>query len=180
MKKKVKLLPRRLSKIIVLESALKKVQEAIAMLDVCIGDDTQISDDDYASLRKIADKLKLQCDDVFDIVRVSPDFVETPLSIEDMDKDKLFYEFCDKVRAALNSFMIKLDREQNIAGAQYFNACTVFESDIDGKIQRGNNAKAQNIQAQLDGVNRKRGGGKKVDDPSAGGDNPPKEGSSSK
>jgi hypothetical protein len=166
----VKLLPNRISKVVLLEAALKKIEEAVLILDACLGEDTQISDEDYAALRKIADKLKLQCDDVFTIAKANRDFVEAPLSIEEMDKDKLFYEFCDKVRAALKSFLIKLDREQNIAGAEYFNGCNVFESDVDAKIKRGNNAKAQNIKAQLDAVDRKRGGnssGNKNDPPPA-------------
>jgi hypothetical protein len=165
----VKLLPNRISKVILLEAALKKIDEAVLILDVCLGEDTEISDEDYDSLRKIADKLKLQCDDVFTIIKGNRDFLEAPLTVEEMDKDRLFYEFCDKVRAAINAFMIKLDREQNIAGAEYYNACIIFENDIAAKIKRGNNAKAQNIKAQLDGIDRNRGGGNNKK-----GDNPPK------
>jgi argonaute-like protein implicated in RNA metabolism and viral defense len=156
---KIKMLPNRISKIVMLETALLKVGEALAILDAVVGEDTQISDEDYKSLRKIADTLKRQSDDVFDVIKLNPEFLEAPLTIAEMDKDKLFYELCDKIRAAILAFMIKLEREQNIAGAEYYNACCVFESDIDDKIKRGNNAKAQNVQAQLDAIDRKRGGG---------------------
>jgi hypothetical protein len=54
--------------------------------------------------------------------------------------------------------VLKLDREQNIAGAEYFNGCTVFESDVEAKFKRGM-PKAQNVYAQLKAIPRNRTGG---------------------
>lgn len=152
-----KLLPNRISKVVA-PDALTKVRQAVQLLNEVVGDDTPISDEEYKGLRKIADKLKRISDDVYEIAKENTDFVEEPLTITEITKDKLFYELCDSIRALLNAFNLKLEREQNIAGAEYFNACNVFEGDIDDKVGRGN-TKAQNIKAQLNGIDRNRSGG---------------------
>lgn len=152
-----KLLPNRISKVIA-PDAITKVRQAIQLLNEVLGDDTQISDEDYKGLRKIADKLKRECDDVFDIAKENTEFVEAPLSVDEIGKDKNYYELCDTIRSMFNSLSLKLEREQNIAGAEYYNACSVFEEDVDIKVKRGGNAKAQNVQAQLKAIERNRGG----------------------
>jgi hypothetical protein len=153
-----KLLPNRSSKTVA-PDALSKVRQAIQLIMEVLGDDTDISDADYKGLRKIADKLKRECDDVFEIAKENGNFVEAPLSIEEMQKDKEYYELCDSIRALLKSLIIRLDREQNIAGAEYYNACSVFEDDVDAKVNKGSNPKAQNVQAQLAAIERNRGSG---------------------
>jgi hypothetical protein len=153
-----KLLPNRISKVIA-PDAVTKVRQAIQLLNEVLGDDTQISDEDYKGLRKIADKLKRECDDVYDIAKENTDFVEAPLSVDEMGKDKTYYELCDMILSMLKALLLKLEREQNIAGAEYYNACSVFEEDVDTKVKRGGNAKAQNVQAQLKAIDRNRGGG---------------------
>lgn len=153
-----KLLPNRISKTPA-PDALAKITGAIMLIMVLLGDDTDISDDDYKALRKIADKLKRECDDVFDVAKVNESFVETPLTIEEIQKDKAYYEFCEAIRPFLNALMIKFEREQNVAGAEYYNACVVFEADVDAKVKRGNNPKAQNVQTQLAGIERNRNNG---------------------
>lgn len=152
-----KLLSNRISKVVA-PDAVSKVRQAIQLLDEVLGEDTQISDDDYKALRKIADKLKRECDDVFDIAKENTEYIEAPLTLEEIDKDKKYYEFCDIIRSMFKSVLLKLEREQNIAGAEYYNACIVYEEDVDTKVQRGNNAKAQNVQAQLKAIERNRGG----------------------
>jgi argonaute-like protein implicated in RNA metabolism and viral defense len=158
-----KLLANRLSKIVA-PDALSKVRQAILSLHDILGADIAISDEDYKSLAKIADTRKRITDDVFNIIKENQDLLDAPLSIEEIEKDKLYYELCDDIRGLLSSFVLKLDKEQNIAGAQYYNACSVFEDDIATKVGR-NNAKAQNVQSQLDGIDRKRGGGGKKEVP---------------
>ena len=137
-----------------------KVIQGFQLLDEALGEDTEITEEEYKALRVIADKLKLVTDDVFDIVKENTDSIQAPLSLEDMTHHKENYEFCDMIRAKKASFVIKLDKEQNISGSKYFNSCNVFEGDIAAKIKRGNNPKAQNVKTQLDGVNRKRPGAK--------------------
>ena len=164
-----KLLPNRISKVIE-PDAIPKVRQAIQLLDEVLGADTQISEEDYKSLRKIADKLKRECDDVYDIAKENTEFIEAPLTLEEIDKDRKYYEFCDLIRSMLKALSLKLEREQNIAGAEYYNACSVFEEDVDTKVERGNNAKAQNVQAQLKAIDRNRGGNKSGN---KSGDTPP-------
>jgi hypothetical protein len=155
-----KLLPNRISKVVA-PDALTKVRQAVQLLNEALGDDTPISDDHYKSLRVIADKLKRVCDDVYEIAKENTDSIQKPMSLEEITKDKLFYEHCDSIRALLKSFNLSLEREQNIAGAEYYNACIVYESDIDDKIAKDNtDTKALNIKSQLNGVERNRGGNK--------------------
>jgi hypothetical protein len=151
-----KLLPNRSSKSVA-PNAVAKLRQAIQLLHEVLGDDTPIDEAEYVKLRKIADKLKQECDDVFTIVREHPDFVEAPLSVSELEKDKLFYELCDLAHALLKAVMLKLDREQNIAGAEYYNGCSVFEADVEAKFKRGM-PKAQNVYAQLKALNRNRPG----------------------
>jgi hypothetical protein len=152
-----KLLLNRSSKTVA-PNAVAKLRQAIQLLHEVLGDETPIDEAEYLKLRKIADKLKQECDDVFTIAREHPDFVEAPLSVSELEKDKTFYELCDLARALLKAVLLKLDREQNIAGAEYFNGCTVFESDVEAKFKRGM-PKAQNVYAQLKAIHRNRTGG---------------------
>jgi hypothetical protein len=154
-----KLLPNRSSKTVA-PDALSKVRQAVALLEEVLGDPTPISEDDYKALRTIADKLKRVTDDVYEIAKENESFIKPPLLLVEITKDKAFYELCDSIRALLKAFFIRLEREQNIAGAEYFNGCNVFEGDVDDEIARdANNAKALNIKAQLNSVDRNRGGG---------------------
>ena len=152
-----KILSNRLSKVVT-PDALVKVSQAIQLLNEVLGDETPISVEEYDSLRKIADKLKQETDDVFDIAKQAPDFLEEQHSLEEMSKDKGYYELCDNIRAKIKSAMTKLEREQNIAGAEYYNACVIYEENVGIKAKRGN-AKAQNVLLQLKDINRTRGGG---------------------
>ena len=153
-----KLLPNRSSKAPAAD-ALTKVRQAIQLLNEALGDEIAITDEDYKSLRKIADKLKRITDDVFEIAKENTDFVKAPLSVAEMTKDKAFYELCDSIRALLDAFMLRLEREQNVAGAEYHNACSVFEGDVDNDVKRdSSNAKAMNVQAQLEKIDRNRAG----------------------
>ena len=154
-----KLLPNRISKTVA-PDALSKVRQAIQLLNEALGEEIPISDEDYKGLRKIADVLKRVTDDVFEIAKENTDFIEAPMTEAEIAKDKTFYELCDSIMALLKAFILRLEREQNIAGAEYFNACNVFESDVADKVNRDKtNVKAQNILAQLNGIDRNRGGG---------------------
>jgi hypothetical protein len=150
-----KLLPNRSSKTVA-PNAVAKLRQAIQLLHEVLGDDTPIEEAEYAKLRKIADKLKQESDDVFTIARENPDFVEAPLSVAEIEKDKTYYELCDLARALLKAVTLKLDREQNIAGSEYYNSCNIYEENVDTKRQRGNQ-KAQNVQTQLNAIQRQRG-----------------------
>ena len=152
-----KLLVNRSSKTVQVD-AIGKIRRALQLMQEVLGDETPITDAAYKGLRKIADKLKQECDDVLHIMKESQEFVVAPLSTVEMDKDKAYYELCDQIRSMLNAFLLKLDREQNIAGSEYFMACNIFEADINAKVKRGD-VKAQNVQAQLKLIPRNRAGG---------------------
>ncbi len=153
-----KLLPNRISKSVA-PDARAKVRQAFQLLDEALGEVLAIEDDEYKGLRKIADKLKRVTDDVFEIVKENTEFLEAPLTVDEIAKDKEFYEFCDFVRTVKNAFDLRLDREQNVAGAEYSNACSVYEGDVTDKVNRDKkNAKALSVQAQLNSIERSRTG----------------------
>jgi hypothetical protein len=151
------LLPNRLSKKIA-PDALTKIRQAIQLLQEALGEDTFIADADYKALPKMADKRKQETDDVYGIAQNYPEFMEAPLSFAEIERDKAFYELCDFIMVLLKPVLIRLEREQNIAGAEYLNACRVFEQIVAFKAAQGS-SKAKNILIQLSQINRNRGGG---------------------
>jgi hypothetical protein len=151
-----KLLPNRSSKK-VSPDALTKVAQAVQIILDVLGNRSVITEADYDALRKISDKLKQECDDVFAIAQANPEFVEPPLLLTEMEKDKLYYELCDHIEAALSPVMIFKKREQNISGAEYLNGCSFFETIVAFRAGQGN-PKAQMIAIQLKQLKRNRGG----------------------
>jgi hypothetical protein len=150
-----KLLPNRISKTVA-PTAESEFRLALNVMMRLLGEDTPISADDYKSLRKIADKLKVETDDVYAIGKENPEFWDEQTPLSEVTKDKTFYEFCDMCRSMMLGFLIKLDKEQNIAGSEYYNSCNIYEENVDTKRQRGNQ-KAQNVQTQLNAIQRQRG-----------------------
>jgi hypothetical protein len=150
-----KLLQNRTSKKVTADTQIKFRQALQMMLDL-LGEDTPMSDAEYVSLRKIADKLKTETDDVFAIAKESNDFLEESTPLEVVENYKTFYEFCDNCRSMLGPLLFKLNREQNIAGGQYFNACMMYEDNVSIQVAR-NNPKARAVKAQLDDIPRQRG-----------------------
>ena len=149
-----KLLPNRTSKVVAAD-AWTKIEQAVMVIQEALGEIIAISEEDYKGLRKISDKLKQETDDVFAIAKANPDLVEAPISVREMEKDKNFYELCDNLQALLNPILLQLVREQNIAGAEYLNACSFFETTMTLKAAQGN-PKAQHVQILLSKVNRNR------------------------
>jgi hypothetical protein len=154
-----KLLPNRSSKN-VSAADLARVAQAIKVIIEVFGDRSVITEEDYNALRKISDKLKQECDDVFAIAQVNPEFVEPPLYLTELEKDKLYYEMADKVDMQLSPVLILKKREQNIAGAEYLNGCNFFEATVAFRAAQGN-PKAQMIEIQLKQLKRNRGGNTK-------------------
>ncbi len=151
-----KLLPNRSSQKVSANDSMRVAQAVQVLLDV-LGDRTVITDADYKALRKISDKLKQECDDVYAIAQANPELVESPLKLTEMEKDKLYYELCDYIEAALSPVLIQKNREQNIAGGEYLNGCNLFESIVAFRAAQGN-PKAQLVAIQLKQLNRNRGG----------------------
>jgi hypothetical protein len=151
-----KLLPNRSSKKLPVDASTKLAQAVQLVLDL-LGERSVITEEDYNALRKISDKLKQECDDVFAIAQANPEFVEPPLQLSEMEKDKNFYEFCDKIELAFSPVQIFKNREQNISGGEYLNGCNFFESTVAFRAAQGN-PKAQMIAIQLKQLKRNRGG----------------------
>jgi hypothetical protein len=151
-----KLLPNRSSKTVA-PDALAKIRQAAQLIHEAAGEMTAISEEDYKALRKISDKLKQECDDVYAVAEVNVALIEAPLSFTEMSKDKSYYEFGDKAFAILKPALIKLEREQNIAGSEYYNGCSIFEGTVATKVGYGN-PQAQNAQIQLNQIKRIKGG----------------------
>lgn len=151
-----KLLPNRSSKKVSAEDLIR-VEKAIQVLIEVFGERSVITEADYNALRKISDKLKQECDDVYAIAQVNPEFVEPPLYLTELEKDKLYYEMGDKVEVQLNPLLILKKREQTIAGAEYLNGCNFFEATVAFRAAQGN-PKAQMIAIQLKQLKRNRGG----------------------
>jgi hypothetical protein len=151
-----KFLPNRISKTVA-PDALTKIRQAVQLIHEALGDNTPISEEDYKALRKISDKLKQESDDVYAVAQENLALIEAPISIEELEKDKTFYEFCDKAYAMLKPVLIKLEHEQNIAGSEYINGCSLFEGTVAVKVGYGN-AQAQNAQIQLNQIKRNKGG----------------------
>lgn len=152
-----KLLPNRISKIIGPEKIARARVLVQELMDI-LGEDTQISDEDYKALTKVSDKRKLEADDTFDIEQSFPEFIEEPLTIVEVEKDKNYYEDSDTLRSIIKPFNDKLEKEQNIAGAEYHNSGIVYEDNVKIKAAR-DNSRAQLALKQINDLNRKRGGG---------------------
>jgi hypothetical protein len=149
-----KILPNRLSKA-VKPDAEAKLQQAVAIFLDLLGEETAIFEAEYAALYKISDKRKQECDQIFNLMTANPNLVKQPLSLIETEKDKTYYEFGERVKAALKSLQTRSDREQTIAGSEYVNACSVWEADIKADAYRAD-AQAQTVQVELKKVKRYR------------------------
>ena len=151
-----KILPNRLSKIIGPKGVARTRVLVKELMDI-MGDDTAISDEDYKAQVKISDKRKLEADDSFEIAQVFSEFIEEPLTLEEVNIDKNYYEDADTIRSIVKPFFDKLEKEQNIAGSEYYNAMAVYDENVKYKANR-DNSRAQLAAKQIADLNRKRGG----------------------
>ena len=149
-----KIHPNRSSKT-VKSDAEAKLQQGIAIFLDLLGEETAISEAEYAALYKISDKRKLECDQIYGLMTSNPSLVKKPVSIVETGKDKTYYEFGSRIKAALKSLQTRFEREQTIAGSEYANSCSVWEADVKADALR-EDAKAQTVQAELKKVKRYR------------------------
>jgi hypothetical protein len=153
------LLPNRSAKAIPAD-ALDQARQAFQTLHNLLGTDTPIDEEAYQRLYKIADKRKIETDDVFAVIRENQEFLDTETAFEEIEKDKAFYELCDQLRSLQAAFDLRLNREQNIAGAEYLDACKGYEASVTYRVSRGN-SKAQAVKTQLDAIARSKAGPRK-------------------
>ena len=145
------LLPNRVSKSLPAD-AEAQARTAVDTLLNLLGNDTPITDGDYKSLHFMAGKRKQQTDDYHEVMRNNPTYLEEP-PIEEVTKDRRYYEFCDFLESLLEKVNIRRIREQNIAGAEYENAAKSYKSTVLYKASR-NDANAKLIAKQLEGIDK--------------------------
>ena len=160
-----KILPNRILKVIG-PPKIARTRVLVDELMELLGDDTIISDEDYQAQIKISDKRKLEADDSFEIAQVFPELVEEPSTVKGANAEKNYYEDADTIRSIAKPFFDKLNKEQNIAGSQYYTAMSLFDENVKYKAGR-DNSRAQLAAKQIADLNRKRGnsGGNKKDLP---------------
>jgi hypothetical protein len=152
-----KQLPNRISKKIGADQ-IARARMLLQEVANILGEDTQISDEDYKALLKISDKRKLDADDTFQIAQAFPEFMEESIPLSEVAKDKSYYEDTDTLRTMHKTLSDKLEKEQNVAGAEYFNAMLIYEENVRLKAAR-DNSRAQLALKQLNDLKRRRGGG---------------------
>jgi hypothetical protein len=144
-----KILPNRSSKTLSAAN-MEAIKAAIQVILNNIGIRIIITDDDYKSLAKLADILKAICDNVFEVVQEDPSYLEDEQPIEEILKDKLYFEQTAEVLKLLYSLVFLYEREQGVAGAEYRNAIHNYEGNVKDKVKRGSST----AQLVLDKLNR--------------------------
>ena len=151
-----KILLNRTPKVIGLEGIARSRVLVKELMDI-LGNDTIMPDEDYKAQIKISDKRKLQADDSFEIAQVFTELLEESLTVKEVNFEKSYYEDADTIRSIAKPFFDKLDKEQNIAGSQYYNAMALFDENVKYKAGR-DNSRAQLAAKQISDLNRKQGG----------------------
>ena len=143
--KSLALLPNRISKTLSQEKK-SRIAELLKLIAVELGEKTIIPDAEYKKLAKIGDKNKHLYGFLKDVMDKNPEYINSDLPIEEVTKDKTYFEDLDEVRAMLAEFVYTIiDHEQGIVGAEYRNATGIFEANVAAKIYR-NDAKAILVQ----------------------------------
>lgn len=161
-----KLLPNRISKTLP-PDAEAQAAAAFQVLFNLLGPATPITEEEYDALSFISDKRKLVADDYHAVMRNNPEFLEEP-PIEEVEKDRRYYEFGDFMEAQMRQMESHRIREQNLAGAEYDNATKSFKSTVIYKAGR-NNSRAQLALKQLEDIDKRQ----PQKGPKAGGTTPP-------
>lgn len=151
-----KILPNRVSKVISPEAHLA-LKAATDGFKVALGEPTPISDDDIKKLLRVAGTRKRVMDEILLIMEEHPTLIKAPFTLIEIKKDKSLMEILAEVESWLIGLLFSVRREMAVAGSEYFNAGAVFENDVKWEVGR-NNPEARTAQAQLDAIDRKKGG----------------------
>lgn len=148
-----KILPNRISKTLS-EADVAAAKAAIKVLADILGTPVAITDDDYNVLAKLGDVLKPICDDVFEIAEVNPSYLEEEQPVEEIQKDKTYYEQLTSLLKPLINVVNLYLREQGTTGAEYRNATSNFEGNVKAKVKKGNAPEAQLVLDKLNRIDR--------------------------
>lgn len=144
-----KILPNRISNTLS-NDKLTAINEAIQVIIDNLGTPVSITNDDYKALAKLGDVLKPICDDVFDVIKENPNYLEDEQPIEEVQKDKTHYEQLTNILKSLNNAVFLYERQQGTTGAEYRNAIHNYEGNVKEKVKKGNAI----AQLTLDKLNR--------------------------
>lgn len=112
-----------------------------------------ITDDDYKALAKLGDVLKPICDEVLKVVEEAPNYLEDEQPVEEIHKDKTYYEQMAEILKLLSDVVFMVEREMGTCGAEYRNAIHNYEGNVKAKVKKGSSA-AQLILDKLNRIDR--------------------------
>jgi hypothetical protein len=144
-----KILPNRISKTLS-EGNVTAAKDAIKILIDILGTPVAISDDDYKALAKLGDVLKPVCDKVLLVAKEEPSYLEEEQPVEEIEKDKAYFEQLTEILKPLYNAVFLYEREQSTTGAEYRNAIHNYEGNVKAKVSRGSSS----AQLTLDKLNR--------------------------
>ena len=147
------LLPNRISKVLP-PDAETQARAAVELLLNLLGADTPITDEAYKALTFISEKRKQVADDYHEVIKNNPAYLEEP-PLEEVNKDRHYYEFCDFLEALMGQLNTRRIREQNIAGSEYDNATKSFKLTVNYKASR-NDSRAQLVLKQLEAIDKRQ------------------------
>jgi hypothetical protein len=147
-----KILPNRSSKTLA-EVKLEAIKAAAQVILDNLTDLVIITNNDFNALAKLGEILKPICDKVFEIAKVHPKYLEDEQPIEEVLKDKTYYEQLEIVRQILKSIIAIIEREQAIVGAEYRNAMANYESNVKERVKKGS-TDARLVMDKLDAIDR--------------------------
>ncbi|GEM_PF-6704501 len=151
-----KILPNRVSKVITPEISLA-LKAAAEDYKEALGEPTAISDDDMKKLLRVAGTRKRIMDEIRLIMEEHPTLVKAPITLTEVNKDKTLVEYLAEADVWVTGLQFSIRREMAVAASEYYNAGGVFENDVKWEVGR-NNPEARIAQAQLDAIDRKKGG----------------------
>lgn len=148
-----KILPNRISKTLS-EADVVAAKAAIKVLTDILGTPVAITDDDYKVLAKMGDVLKPICDNVFKIAEANPSYLEDEQPVEEIQKDKTYFEQLSEILEPLKEVKSLYEREQGTTGAEYRNATSNYEGNVKAKVVKGNAPEAQLVLDKLNRIDR--------------------------
>jgi hypothetical protein len=148
-----KILPNRSSKTLPAAN-MEAIKGAVQIIIDNLGTPIAITDADYDPLSKLGETTKFVCDDVFMVAEDNPSYLEDEQPLEEVQKDKTYYEQMTEVLKLLNKPVGIATREAGVSGAEYRNAIFNYEGNVKGKVARGS-TEAQLVLDKLNRIDRR-------------------------
>jgi hypothetical protein len=133
---------------------MEAIKGAVQIIIDNLGTPIAIIDADYDPLSKLGETTKLVCDDVLEVAEENPTYLEDEQPLEEVQKDKTYYEQMTEVLKLLNKPVGIATREAGVSGAEYRNAIANYEGNVKGKVSRGS-TEAQLVLDKLNRIDRR-------------------------